>query len=139
MKVFVATSRTQGAEPDDHCFALEGELVHLPVLECATPETCGCLRAFAGVASHRSTTTAEVAERELTTDDVLAAVTDSLVDGGWIADLDAGAAAYREAELLAHEVTADLLELAARLPVGSVLARRGPRVLIRQLGGVRSR
>lgn len=139
MKVFVATSRTQGAEPDDHCFALEGELVHLPVLECATPESCGCLRAFAGVASHRATTTAEVAERELTHDDVIAAVTDSLVDGGWVDDLDADPATTREAELLAWEVTADLLELAARLPVGTVLARRGPNVVIRSLGPVGTR
>lgn len=138
MKVFVATFQTQGSDPGDHCFALEGELVHLPVLECAAPESCGCLRGFAGVASHRATTTAEVAERELTEDDVVAAVTDSLVDGGWIADLEDGAAAYREAELLAWEVTADLLELAARLPVGSVLARHGTRVVIRRLGAVRS-
>lgn len=139
MKVFVATSRTQGTEPDDHCLALEGELVHLPVLECASPGSCGCLRAFAGVASHRATTTAEVAERELDRDAVLAAVTDSLVDGGWVDGLAEDPALAREAELLAWEVTADLLELAARLPVGTVLARRGPRVVIRRLGPVRSR
>lgn len=139
MKVFVATSHTQGESPDDHCSALDGELVHLPVLECAAPASCGCLRGFAGVASHRPTTTAEVAERQLTRDDVIAAVTDSLVDGGWIPDIDDGAAAYREAELLAWEVTADLLDLAARLPVGSVLARHGTRLVIRRLGAVRSR
>ena len=139
MKVFVATSQTQGQDADDHCLALEGELVHLPVLECATPDTCGCLRGFAGVASHRATTTAEVAERELTREDVLDAVTDSLLDGGWIPDVEEGAAAYREAELLAWEVTADLLDLAARLPVGSVLGRHGTRTVIRRLGRVPSR
>lgn len=140
MKVFVATSQTQGQDADDHCLALEGELVHLPVLGCPTPMTCDCLRGFAGVASHRATTTAEVAERELSRDDVLAAVTDSLLDGGWVPDVEQeGAAAYREAELLAWEVTADLLELAARLPVGSVVARHGTRVVIRRLGWLTSR
>jgi hypothetical protein len=31
-------------------------------------------------------------------------------------------------------VTADLLELAERLPVGSVVSRRGPRLLLRRVG-----
>lgn len=138
MKVFVATPRTQGHDPDDHFHALDGELVHLPVLECATPEACGCLRAFAGVASHGATTTAEVADRDLTRQEVVDAVADALLDGGWATD-DDGGGGRREAELLAWEVTADLLELADRLPVGSVLARRGHRLLVRRLGRIPAR
>lgn len=136
VRVLVATATTQGLDPDDHADALEGELVHLPVLGCPTPSACRCLRAFAGVASQRSTTTAEVAERELSTEDVLAAVTDAVIAAGWVDVADAGAAGYQEAELLAWEVTGELLELAARLPLGSIVARRGPRLLVRSIGGV---
>lgn len=132
MKVFVATSRTQGLDPEDYSWTLEGELVHLPVLECGTPDRCGCLRGFAGVASHQATTTAEVADRELTRDEVMGAVADALLAGGWFPD-EADALVRREAELLAHEVTADLLELALRLPVGTVLGRRGTHLLVRHI------
>jgi hypothetical protein len=139
VKVFVATSRTQGEQDDDYCCTLDGELVHLPVLECASPDGCGCIRGFAGIASHRATTTAEVATRDLTDDGVLSAVTDSLISGGWVPDAQHDAALHREAELLAHEVTADLLELATRLPVGSVLGRRGTKLLVRRFGAVEAR
>jgi len=61
--VLVATHRTQGQQPTDYCFALDGELVRLPDLECSVAERCGCARSFAGMSSRRCTTTATVVER----------------------------------------------------------------------------
>lgn len=43
--------------------ATEGELVTLPPMECDRPDSCGCGRSFAGLTSHRATTTAEIVER----------------------------------------------------------------------------
>lgn len=62
MKVVVATSETQEQRRNDFHFATEGEIV-LP----AEPHDdepvdgpCGCQRAFDGIASGKSTTTAKV-------------------------------------------------------------------------------
>lgn len=129
MKVIVASRRTQGTRPDDFSWTLDGELVHLPAIECASGPACGCDRSFAGVASRRATTTAEVAERELTEDQVVRAVLDSLADGGYV-DL-AVPGQRREGEWLAYALTADLLELADATPVGAVVGRHRDRFLLR--------
>jgi hypothetical protein len=63
MRVLVATRRTQGAVPGDYCWTRDGELVSVLPQECCNPDRCGCGRAFAGLESHRATTTAEVVER----------------------------------------------------------------------------
>jgi hypothetical protein len=75
MKVLVATRRTQGERPGDFSWTIDGELVHFPVVVCARDRRatktgrrlggCGCGRAFSGMNSHRSGTTAEVAELDL--------------------------------------------------------------------------
>lgn len=86
MKVLVATTETQGARDDDFCWAVDGELVYLPFLTCATPG-CGCDRAFAGLASSKATTTAMVVERDaiqLTTYALV--LRDGLARQGWVAD-----------------------------------------------------
>ena len=67
MKVLVATSQTQGQRENDFNFCVEGELVTVGLV-CATDRYdpdggCGCGRAFAGLNSHRATTTAKVKER----------------------------------------------------------------------------
>ena len=59
MKVLVATRATQDAQRGDFSFTVDGELVTAAGFECANPR-CGCDRGFGGLASHRSTTTAEV-------------------------------------------------------------------------------
>ena len=87
MRVLTATSATQGDRPDDCCWTTEGELVSLPVLECSCPD-CGCDRSFAGLDSHRSTTTCAVAEVPLAPDDLERAVVRSLAAAGWLVDLD---------------------------------------------------
>jgi hypothetical protein len=66
---------------------------------------------FAGLNSHRATTTAEVREVELSAADALEAVRSSLEQSGWDpAD--------------APETVAGLLEIAEKFPVGTVVERR---------------
>jgi hypothetical protein len=66
MRALVATKVSQGARSDDFHWCTEGELVWLPE-PCPTGRrtgVCDCVRAFAGVSSHRRTTTAVVRELE---------------------------------------------------------------------------
>ena len=62
MLVLEATSETQGDRDDDYVWTVDGELVFLPPTVCCEPG-CGCNRGFAGLASHRATTTALVTNR----------------------------------------------------------------------------
>src|SRR4051812_50008897 len=78
MKLLTATRERQGERPGDFCHAIEGELVLLGAV-CADDErnpegSCGCGRAFAGMSSHRATTTALVRDLDLTYDDLRSAV-----------------------------------------------------------------
>jgi hypothetical protein len=66
MRALVATRESQGVRSDDFDWCIEGELVWLPD-PCPTGRrggSCDCVRAFAGVSSHRRTTTAAVREVE---------------------------------------------------------------------------
>jgi hypothetical protein len=115
MKILVATGLTQGMEPNDYHYCIEGELVWIQEpcdRDLRDPDgPCGCGRGFAGAASHRATTTAIVVESEMTPDDVVLAFATSLGDGGW-------------PTAWARDVTDENLELARRLPVGTVIERR---------------
>jgi hypothetical protein len=115
MKILVATGLTQGAEPNDYHFCVEGELVWIQE-PCTSGRDnpdggCGCGRGFAGAASHRATTTAIVVESDMTPDDMILAFETSLDDGGW-------------PTAWARDVTYENLELAGRLPAGTVIERR---------------
>lgn len=129
MKVIVASRRTQGARDNDFSWTLDGELVHLPGLECdcgGVDGPCGCRRSLCGVASRKATTTAEVAERELEASDVFVGVAEALVDGGWFDALDG------EAFETGVELVGPLLMWASLLPVGTVIERRGGRISVRE-------
>jgi hypothetical protein len=66
MRVLIATRESQGARSDDFDWCTDGELVWLPE-PCPTGRrggSCDCVHAFAGVSSHRRTTTAVVRELE---------------------------------------------------------------------------
>ena len=125
MRVLTATSTTQGDRPDDCCWTTEGELVSLPLLECACPD-CGCDRCFAGLDSHRATTTCVVSDVPLDPADLRRAVTRSLADGGWLVDLPV---VDRE---LVDDVITRILEVAGSFPAGTVLARAAGGVVVRR-------
>lgn len=107
---------------------LDGELVHLPLVECDERVGCPCWRGFEGAATGGITTAAEVAERALTVPEVVDAVTENLRRSGWDELLDADRADLRH---LASAVTLDLIDVAERLPIGTVLGREGPRLFVR--------
>jgi len=122
MKVLVATSETQGQRPNDFDYCVEGELVTVGVV-CATDRRdpdggCGCGRAFAGLNSHRATTTAKVKEVELSEDDYVEALRSSLAQQGWPTSEVAELAGW-------------LAELVSEWPVGTIVERRVDDILVR--------
>ncbi|MCV7280032.1 hypothetical protein H7J88_10265 [Mycolicibacterium flavescens] len=115
MKILVATKLTQGARSSDYNYCVPGELVWVQE-PCdrgrRNPDGgCGCGRGFAGVASHRATTTAEVVEVDFTRAEMIVAMRTSLADGGWPQDWAAG-------------VVDDNLAIASVFPAGTVIERR---------------
>jgi hypothetical protein len=123
MKVIVATRTSQHDEERDFSWTVDGELVHLPGLECCDAAGCGCGLSFCGVASHRATTTAEVADRPLQRIEVIAAVAESLVDAGWFTDAEDD-----DTLATALDLVAPLLVAADRLPVGTIVRRNRDRL-----------
>jgi hypothetical protein len=115
MKVLVATSDTQGERDNDFSYCIEGELVTVGLV-CAADELdpdggCGCGRAFAGLNSHRATTTAKVKDVELSEDDYVEALRSSLAQQGWPTEDVAELAAW-------------LVQLVSSWPIGAVIERR---------------
>jgi hypothetical protein len=115
MKVLVATAALQGMRSNDFNFCIEGELVWIGLV-CTTDSSdpdggCGCGRSFAGMASHRATTTARVAEVDLDFAHYAEALRMSLRDQGW---------PTRGAIPLAGE----LADVADSFPIGAVVERR---------------
>jgi hypothetical protein len=125
MKILTATSRTQGQRRNDFHWCIEGELVHFGMV-CAADRAdpdggCGCGRAFAGLNSHRATTTAMVRDIEgFSIDDYVEAIRSSLAQQGW----DPGTA---------EEEAAELVDIMADWPVGAVAERRLNHVMVRMV------
>jgi hypothetical protein len=122
MRVLVATTETQGRRGNDFDFCVEGELVTVGLV-CAADEQdpdggCGCGRAFAGLNSHRATTTAKVKEVELSEDDYVEALRSSLSQQGWPTG-DVG------------ELADWLAQLVGGWPVGAIIERRGDDIMVR--------
>ncbi|GAA4782261.1 hypothetical protein GCM10023200_14680 [Actinomycetospora chlora] len=117
MKVLVATARTQGERENDYHWAMEGELVRVGEVcgrDIADPGGgCGCGRGFAGLNSHRATTTARVAEVPLTRPEYVEAIRSSLQAQGWD---PCACCSTDEAD--------DLAEYVATWPVGTIVERR---------------
>lgn len=114
MKILVATALTQDDRSGDYCYCVEGEPVWIQE-PCARDRKepnggCGCSRGFAGAASHRATTTAQVADLTLTRGELITAMRMSLGDGGWPAEW-------------AEAVVDDNLAIASVYPTGTVIER----------------
>lgn len=113
MRVMVATRESQGRRDDDFNWCLDGELVWVQE-PCdrdrrGDPNSCGCGRAFAGMASHHATTTAIIRDLPgLDRAGLVSAFRMSLVDQGWPAgwaeeqvdDLIAWGSAWSEGTVL---------------------------------------
>lgn len=137
VKVLVATAVGQGLDPDDHCWATEGELVRL--VDCSE---AGCgYRAFTGLESRQATSTARVAERRDLDPFVLSLVfrhdseRQSLIAGRDEVATNIGIEAERLAEIAAQveaEVSG-LVELLADLVPGTVVERGGSGLRVRHV------
>lgn len=147
MLVLIATNELQGANADDYSFTVEGELVTPLAVECASGERCGCNRGFPGLASSFATTTAMVVDRPGVSEaDLRDAVFDWLDRSGWI-DLFEETARERSGasddrfdtdddiddliEAIIDEHVDCIHEICSTYPVGTVVVRRGTRVIIR--------
>jgi hypothetical protein len=123
MKVLVATTMRQGQVDDDFCYTIDGELVRLPFIECDCGDSCGCTRSFAGLTSHRATTTALVADRpDLDRDAYVGLLLDDLTD-----DLDKNHLTIPPTELRAmvEDEAAWLLAAVGDRAAGAIVRRRG--------------
>jgi hypothetical protein len=115
MKILVATALTQGMLPTDYNYCVEGELVWVQdpcdrdLSDSAMP--CGCGRGFAGAASRRATTTAQVVETAISREQLMLAFQTSLADGGWPVEW-------------AKDVAEDNIFAASQFPVGTVVGRK---------------
>ncbi|GAA1557240.1 hypothetical protein GCM10009678_45290 [Actinomadura kijaniata] len=125
MKLLTATSVTQGYRDNDFDWCVEGELVHIGVV-CARDRDdpdggCGCGRSFAGLNSHRATTTAMVREVPgFTEDDYVEAIRSSLEQQGY------------DPSFAEHEA-AGLRTLVREWPVGAIVERRLNEIVVRQV------
>lgn len=120
MQVLVSTTETQGEEPGDFNFVPDGEIVAMYGFVCHDWRgSCGCGRAFSGVVSHKATTSAKVAEVDLTREELLAIIETCLGDAGWLQMMETP----EEKSELVNGVLDDMLRVADAFPVGSVLSR----------------
>jgi hypothetical protein len=123
LKVLVSTLSTQGDLPGDFCFVPADELVGRYSLVCdrekANGSGCGCGQAFGGFLTHKGTTTAMVAARDITELEWRAQLFQTLSDTGWAAAMTA----TDLAQLVDALVETDL-GAADRLPIGVVIGRR---------------
>ncbi len=87
LKVFTSTRKTQGERTSDFCFVPNGEFV-MPGTPCdrdkGNPDgKCGCDRSFIGFDCRKGTTTAEVAEIDLTKPQLVRRLLRNAKKQGW--------------------------------------------------------
>ena len=128
IKVLVATGATQGLRASDYCHTVEGELVRVGEVcrkDRDDPDGgCGCGRGFAGLSSHRATTTARVAELPMVREEYVEAIRSGMQAQGWT---PCACCSVDEAD--------DLAEYVAGWPVGAVVERRLEYLHVRCLPG----
>lgn len=118
MLVLEATSKRQGERDGDYHWCIDGELAYQPGIDCASPG-CGCDRGWAGVDSHRATTTVQVVDRsDFTVKDLASQLAVSLCDGGWIETPD-------PTDEMVSMFVEEVVELANYFGEGAVLEREG--------------
>jgi hypothetical protein len=118
MKVLTATAETQGLRPNDYTWCVEGEVVTPVRAICSQDEAdpdggCGCGRAFAGLNSHRATTTAMVRDLDgYSLADLTEAVRSYREQAGWTTMTEsAGEEAEEIAAIAAEYITGVVLEI----------------------------
>ena len=128
MKVFVATSRTQGQRTNDFDFVPDGELLYRG-WECDGEDvdgSCGCRRCMSGIVCCKGTTTFTVVDIPITWREYSERLMSIFIGVGW-GKLMSEVEMRQEAD---KEVIA-LDGLANEFPVGVVLEKRGDVIQVR--------
>jgi hypothetical protein len=128
MRLLVATICTQGTRTSDFNLVFHTELVQLaPVCDRDGDDLdggpCGCRRAFLGIRSRRPTTTAAVAERDMTPDQFRSQLRRAV--------RVSQPRAEEEIHRLADQTARELEQLVGDLPPGTVVERRGDDIVVR--------
>jgi hypothetical protein len=111
INVLISPVAPPSTQPRDFRWTTPGELVMVGLMSCDNPDSCGCGRSFSGLDSHKGTTVAVVAQRALTSDDLVAMAGAYCRACGW----DESAVEGFEQMMLAT------LAIAADQPVGAEL------------------
>lgn len=138
MKVLIAVNQQRRVHEHQPGQAVDGELVSPILLECTEPERCRCNRSWAGLSTVGFSALAEVAERPNLDRLELRRLVHGLLDEvGWIDDMVQAIEADRcagvgdvddpvwAAERMVDEHLAQIDEICATFPVGTVLSRLG--------------
>jgi hypothetical protein len=124
MKVLTATTLTNGERHNDFDWCTPGELVMFGFIcdrDQRDPDNgCGCGRAFAGLHSHRATTTALIEERDFNESDLALAMRTSLTDGGWIDE----STPEDDAQEMVDEAVDMVRQTAEWFPAGTIVGTR---------------
>ena len=131
MKILVSTKLTQNDRPGDFNFAPDGEpVVSASYAMCDSHRNargglsrCGCDRAFRTVETGLATTTAIVAEQDITRDALIETLTKRLME-----DWNAPDPEMRE---IAEPEVDEMLTTAADLPVGVIVGQDVQRIFTR--------
>lgn len=84
MKVLVSVNKP--VRKDDFCWVPDGEILYEQGLTCSSFERamqCGCGRSLAGTTTHKSTSTMEVAEVDMSDDDLIRLALKCGEETGW--------------------------------------------------------
>ena len=138
MKVLIAVNQQRRVHEHQPGQAVDGELVSPILLECTQPERCRCNRSWAGLSTVGFSALAEVADRPNLDRPELRRLVHGLLDEvGWIDDMVQAIEADRcagvghvddpvwVAERMIDEHLAQIDEICATFPVGTVLSRLG--------------
>jgi len=139
MRVLIATKETQGQRANDFSWTDEGELVMFP-FECdgeSVDGRCGCRRSMVGFVTNTGTTTFKVAD--------LPGHNRGTYTGLYIASMREAGWFPKDHPLSQENVVRvtgeieELLSIASRYPIGSILEKRGSVVQERNAGGRREK
>lgn len=129
MKVLVATKEKQGMRKNDFSFTREGELVTFTGMECDGEKVdgnCGCRRSMCGVETHKATTTFKVVDMPIEKEVFYECLKINLVSTGW-----AGLMGKDKAWAIVFKDVMELMSLADKFEVGTVLEKRGGTIQVR--------
>lgn len=117
MKIFVATSKTQGQRSNDFIACGENEIVNFGSMcdRSKADDSCGCARAMVGLNSRKATTTVKVIDSDMTLNDLIKLLHASDIEVGFGSFMD---------EATELKAAKQLVELADQFEIGDIIEPR---------------